>query len=151
MRWSDGCCLKQGGIMSKICKVEGCGKKYFAKGFCKIHYWRERRQILKTIPEQKKKRNEYNKKWENKNKSKRQGYRRKSLYGITQKEYENMFLLQSGRCAICDKCVKLLVDHDHKTGKIRGLLCIKCNSAISFLDESLEILNRALEYIKKNM
>ena len=59
-------------------------------------------------------------------------------------------------CAICsiskkDNGKDLAVDHCHSTGKIRGLLCNKCNPAIGFLQDSPEIAKNALEYIKKHM
>lgn len=52
------------------------------------------------------------------------------LYGITQSEYELMLAQQGGVCALCGsppKRYRLAVDHDHETGKIRGLLCTPCN------------------------
>src|SRR5664280_1882070 len=62
----------------------------------------------------------------------------KQHYGITRMEYDELFLSQGGKCAICGadnsgtrdisgKSQPMLIDHDHITGKIRGLLCHKCN------------------------
>lgn len=72
---------------------------------------------------------------------------------ITPDEYARLFNLQGGRCAICGKSYKdesqmLAVDHDHKTGKIRGLLCRKCNFAIGLLQENPVFLLKALLYLK---
>lgn len=79
----------------------------------------------------------------------------KVRYGITQKQYNDMELSQNGTCAICPKSKiyknkKLSVDHNHKTGKIRGLLCDNCNRALGFLevDNGTEILEKAIAYIK---
>lgn len=73
-------------------------------------------------------------------------------YGITLEEYETMEKDQGMTCAICkSKCKRyefLSVDHCHKTGKVRGLLCHKCNSAIGYLGESVENLENAIKYLK---
>jgi hypothetical protein len=76
-------------------------------------------------------------------------------YGMTPQEYAEMLLAQGGVCAICKRPqmpekYALAVDHDHDTGKVRALLCIKCNSAIALLDENLDILNAMTEYILKH-
>ncbi len=91
-------------------------------------------------------------KWskENKDRStkrKREWYRRNSdkqldtflirEYGITIDDYRDLLDSQNGSCAICHKTnddgVRLSVDHDHKTGRVRGLLCRTCNWAVGFL------------------
>lgn len=57
---------------------------------------------------------------------------------------------QNGVCAICghkDKKKSLAVDHDHKTGKIRGLLCGRCNPALGFIQESTELIKQLLKYL----
>ena len=62
------------------------------------------------------------------------------LYGITKEEYEKMLEEHLNKCAICGKeakdCAKgLCVDHDHVTGKIRGLLCMRCNSSLGWYEK----------------
>ena len=80
----------------------------------------------------------------------------KSRYGLTRAEYDTMLQKQNGVCAICS-CVDttvvnggqclLSVDHDHETGKIRGLLCHKCNTGIGML-ATPENCIRAAQYLK---
>ena len=77
-------------------------------------------------------------------------YKRK--YGITLDDYNRMFAEQEGRCAICKthQCATgrvLAVDHDHVTGKVRGLLCQACNTAIGKLNDDPELIHKAAEYV----
>lgn len=70
-------------------------------------------------------------------------------YGLTIGDYEDMYLALGGHCQICG-CYKdkLFVDHNHDTGAVRGLLCKKCNSAIGLLQDNLELLIRAADYVR---
>ena len=70
-------------------------------------------------------------------------------YGITTEEYDELFLIQEGRCKICSRVSEkaLHVDHDHKTGRVRGLLCHRCNTSIGLMEESADNLKRMIEYI----
>jgi hypothetical protein len=74
---------------------------------------------------------------------------RRREYGLTEEEYNNMVLSQNNMCAICNKPSDrtLHIDHDHITGKVRGLLCSNCNLGIGLLQEDLIILDRAIEYL----
>ena len=77
----------------------------------------------------------------------------KKKYGITIEQYEEMLLEQNGLCAICDRVERvrypsqLAVDHDHDSGRIRGLLCQSCNTSLGKLDHSVDILRKAIEYL----
>lgn len=75
--------------------------------------------------------------------------RYKRLYGITAEEYDTLLGFQDGRCAICHhlpKSRRLAVDHDHKTGEVRGLLCTRCNQTLHNR-VSLEWLSEAYVYL----
>ena len=73
-------------------------------------------------------------------------------YNITEAEYDALLAAQGGVCAICGKRpgrVRLGVDHDHATGKVRGLLCVRCNKALGPFEWSVAVLERAAVYMSK--
>jgi hypothetical protein len=53
-------------------------------------------------------------------------------------------------CEICGESGQICCDHDHKTGKFRGWICSRCNFAIGHAKDSIKILNKLIQYIKKN-
>lgn len=74
----------------------------------------------------------------------------KSKYGLTQSTYAQMLLKQSNGCALCNRQPgkrPLHVDHDHKTGKIRGLLCHQCNWYLGTIEADPTILARITRYL----
>lgn len=77
-------------------------------------------------------------------------YRRQ--YGITLAEYERLARRQRWRCAVCERKAyprgsRLVVDHNHATGEVRGLLCQPCNSALGLMGEKAERLVAAAKYL----
>jgi hypothetical protein len=70
-------------------------------------------------------------------------------HGITMEKYDTLLLQQGGKCAICRKTVQLSIDHDHNTGKVRGLLCKRCNSGLGFFADEPERLQTAIDYLTK--
>jgi hypothetical protein len=83
-------------------------------------------------------------------------YHLKSDHGITIEEFEQMVINQEGRCAICHQFPpkinsrnidRLFVDHDHNTGRIRGLLCSRCNTGLGLFKDSSELLIVAADYL----
>lgn len=73
----------------------------------------------------------------------------RARHNISQTDYDLMLAKQSGECWICSRKTKLFVDHDHKTGIIRGLLCQKCNSAIGFLRDDPALVDKAAAYLRR--
>lgn len=69
-------------------------------------------------------------------------------YKLTKEDYEWLLDEQNGKCAICFIETNLVVDHDHKTGKVRGLLCGHCNKALGFLREDVSLLENIKNYLK---
>lgn len=58
-----------------------------------------------------------------------------------------MCALQGGLCAICRKRKIVVIDHDHRTKRIRGLLCLGCNSGLGHFQDSLRVMLNAVEYL----
>jgi len=84
----------------------------------------------------------------------------KHQYNLSQEEYEALVNFQKGVCAICGKeetavdpryktVRKMAVDHDHETGKVRGLLCSRCNKGIGAMEDSPELLLKAVVYLER--
>lgn len=71
----------------------------------------------------------------------------KREYGITLVQYQELFKTQRGRCRICNKKRPLVVGHCHRTKKVRGLLCRRCNGGIGMLNDSPGLLRRAIRYL----
>lgn len=82
-------------------------------------------------------------------------------YGVTAEQYDSMFAEQGGACAICEEpetsadiktgsLKKLAVDHCHSTGKIRGLLCVRCNTTLGKIEESPQLLRAMFNYLHKH-
>ncbi len=88
--------------------------------------------------------------------TRRHGIKRK--FGITLEEYDAMVLAQHGVCAACGgppgqnskgKPIRLAIDHCHRTGRVRGLLCANCNVAIGMVDDDIEQLEALIRYLKR--
>jgi hypothetical protein len=71
----------------------------------------------------------------------KRAYQRLKYYGLSQPQYDQMFVDQRGQCATCNEALveggstNLNIDHCHTTGKVRGLLCHRCNMIVGFLDK----------------
>jgi hypothetical protein len=80
---------------------------------------------------------------------------RATRFGITLDQYLEMVEAQNSQCAICSKphseskwqC--LVVDHNHDTGNVRGLICHNCNKGIGHLQDNIEVLKNAVKYLEK--
>jgi Autographiviridae endonuclease VII len=97
----------------------------------------------------------YVKQYELDNPSAKMDRYRKKKYGISPFQFEVMLLCQGGRCQACGRQIEedsdwskaLCVDHDHSTGKVRGLLCRPCNRGLGFLTEEIDVVIGLVEYL----
>lgn len=88
--------------------------------------------------------------------NKRKAFERSCLtkFGLTLEDYDAMIAAQGGGCACCGRTVnksgrRLGVDHDHRTGHVRGILCHHCNAGIGHLGDTLDGLRRAVAYLDR--
>lgn len=135
-----------------------------------IYKKKHKKHLLKLSRDWKKRNPEkcqkWNKKWRDENpekfkqlkeKYKKSGktviWHRKCRYGIDENEFNEILNLQSHICPICKKDFmnqKKYLDHDHKTGKIRGILHHKCNLLLGNCNDDISILKNAIKYLRKN-
>lgn len=138
------------------CKIQKSLSDYYSSSRYKSGYLNKCKPCvlkLNIMCDQKfrSKRREKHREWNALNKEKIKEYRRKSNlkfnYNLTQEQFDQMALSQNGRCAICREAKKLVVDHCHKTGIVRGLLCSLCNSGLGYFKDSLYNLTTAYRYL----
>ena len=92
--------------------------------------------------------------WRRANPERAASHHRKRLYGISTEQFEAMYNNQAGLCGACTTQIpkygrSVAIDHNHKTGKVRGLLCHNCNDALGKLKDSPALVKNLLDYIIK--
>lgn len=101
-----------------------------------------------------KKNPEYWVEWRHKNLDKCKSADIKRKFGITLVEFEAMMAAQNGICLICEvefwtlNIRDVAIDHDHVTGKLRGILCRKCNTGIGMMNDDVNVVKRAVKYLE---
>ena len=110
-----------------------------------IYYSKNKKEIL-----------ERQQKYNKENPIKRKNAMLKYEYGITLDDYNKMFNEQGGKCAICQRHQNkltrtLCVDHDHKTNKVRALLCVTCNTDVSVVENRLEEMTKYINKHRKDV
>jgi hypothetical protein len=84
--------------------------------------------------------------------AKRKAYNRNRAliwsYGLSADKVQEMIKALGSRCQICQKKTKLQVDHDHKTGTVRGMICQSCNTAIGLLGDNLDGIMAVVRYLQ---
>lgn len=147
----------------RTCSVEDCSRLcYGRKDICKTHYqqiWRavnpekveiynqrHRDYLLQNQDEIKKK----EKLWRERNRDRRKIYKREwqiKQYGLTKKMIASMQQTQDNGCAICRQKTDLVIDHDHQTKTVRGLLCNTCNIGLGHFYDNPLLLENAIRYL----
>lgn len=131
-------------MAKSTCSVEGCDKDAVARGWCPTHWARWRKHgdphtvLMTGVP----------RRTDAEKETTQREWRLQRHYGITIAEYDRLAEAQNERCALCGEIPKrrrsrkngepwrgLVVDHDHNTGRVRGLLCMGCNVAMGRVDK----------------
>jgi len=134
------------------CKIEKPLTEFFSRGGKLLHLYKSRCKLCMQAKRQEWAENnkDHLNEWRKKNWV--ESNRRLKRRGITQKIYDELYEAQRGCCAICnepeEKFSWLCIDHDHESGRIRGLLCPNCNRGIGLLKDNADLLERAAKYIK---
>lgn len=138
--------------MNKICPCCNITKEDhdFYKGYkhCKLCQRTKYKQWLQKNPEKYKKYQE-----QQKSKCKKDiRIRKRWTYGLKEEEFDKLYAQQTGKCVGCRLEFKddINVDHNHQTGKIRGLLCSNCNSGLGMFKDDYKLLQKAIEYLKEH-
>jgi hypothetical protein len=79
-------------------------------------------------------------------------YKLNRHYNISLEDYNKMYEEQNGKCYLCEKDIagrEVKVDHNHKTGKVRKLLCHNCNTSLGLLKEDVKLFEKCINYIKQ--
>jgi len=91
--------------------------------------------------------------WQNNNPEKVKNARWLREFGVSFSFIENLKNKQKNCCAICkmelNTKIKAHIDHNHATGKVRGILCQKCNQGLGLFNDSIDVLKSALKYLQK--
>ena len=93
--------------------------------------------------------------------ARQRSYKLMANFGMTVEQYDDLLIAQGNVCAICTKpetsrsgagvIKRLAVDHNHSTGKVRGLLCENCNRGLGLFKEDEGIMQSAISYLKEKM
>jgi hypothetical protein len=107
-------------------------------------------------PEQLAKLAAYQREWTRKNPRKLKEYNLRWRYGLTLEEFDAIIASQNDACAVCFRPFNhdpqkrdIVVDHNHDTGQMRGIVCAKCNAILGRVDRDVEILKRAVAYLER--
>lgn len=93
-----------------------------------------------------------NKRWRENNRGKTKIAALKAVYGLSEDEFRELLDSTIGACPICEEefgSHTACIDHDHETGEIRGIICRKCNLMLGRINDDIDILLNAIEYLKK--
>ena len=94
--------------------------------------------------------NAYHRKWNKEHGDLRHNAKLKHSYNITLVDYGNILVSQNGMCPMCGiPPISPVVDHSHKTGKVRGIICRRHNIGLGIFNDSIISLQIAIEYLKK--
>jgi hypothetical protein len=142
----------------KKCQLK-CNNFYHQKHKEKINeykkeYRKEHKKEIKIFQKKyRQKHKDESKRYREEHKEELKEYDLKRKYNISLKDYNFLLQKQNYKCAVCNKVFQngknTHIDHNHKTGKIRGLLCGKCNKGMGLFEDNLILLEEAIKYLQR--
>ena len=128
-------------------------KQYYRENKDRIKEWKKeyRAKNRDKIKEYKRKYRAINEDYRKQEFISNKNRRLKKEYGISLQDYDRLCREQKNTCAICSQKKEgemLIVDHNHKTKKFRGLLCSNCNKGLGFFKDNFELLEKARDYLR---
>ena len=131
-----------------VCAVVGCGRAGKRSGLCEPHNARKTKygDVLSEIPVGRMYKG-------NKTPNSLKDKRLRQKYNITEEDFNTLKIEQGGQCVICQQKNKrrdLVVDHNHISGKVRGLLCDRCNKTLGLLQDKPELATALASYLIKH-
>lgn len=139
--------------LQRTCSVALCDDPHSSRGFCKKHYDAlpeslERARRRETAPHRRLQRRTANQ--SARGYARKRGWVVRTKYGISIDTFKRMLSSQNYKCAICLDTASFSshVDHCHNTGRVRGILCVRCNSGIGYFLDDPEIARRAAAYLE---
>lgn len=137
-----------GQVKTRVCKI--CGQRKTFDLYHLVGDRKNRRRTCKSCESAKRRER-------NKNKPYNKSNHLRSKYGLSVEAFEKLAADQNYKCLICNKDLdfstnvnvpdKAQVDHCHETGMVRGILCFSCNTGIGKFNDSIELLNKAIDYL----
>lgn len=141
-------------IVCMVCENAEVRERYHRDGGARARQWRN-----KNLPKYREKRREYSRRYFRKNPGYYTSLQRRRLYGVEEDDVRGLLDRQSGKCAICGRDISLQMcapnpahlDHDHKTGHVRGMLCSPCNTGLGQFQDDPLLLREAIEYLDRHV
>ncbi len=149
-------------IKQKVCRscaeIKDSSEFSYGRRTCKPCRSKEEIQKYWSSPEEYRKKKRGKSKtpartsWEQRNKEYGYSWHLKKTYNLSRDDYNNLLVAQENKCAICgaEEQERMVVDHCHTTGSVRGLLCNSCNCGLGFFQDNIEFMKKAIAYIKIN-
>ena len=131
--------------------MTGKSRKEYNKQWCKDNPKKVKEWHKKWAKNNKEHVNNYLRQWRKDNPEKEKGRTLRESHNLSYENWLKMWEVQNGKCLICGKKFTkpsdACVDHNHKTGNIRGLLCSKCNLGLGFFKDNPKLTAKATEYL----
>jgi len=143
--------MSEGGATKKVCAT--CGESdWGSRNRCKpCRARQERLRLGKNLDAERAKRRVWRRSWREAHPDEERAASRQRRYGLSASAVAAMIRAQGNVCRICGRTNPDCVDHDHETGRVRGILCSRCNAGLGHFKEDAERMRAAAEYLRATL